>query len=64
MELEEDSPEEARRAYEEALRLEPALVDAHINLGLLFHRDGTATRGGAVLSKGDRACAAGGLGAL
>lgn len=40
MELEEDSPEEARRAYEEALRLEPAMVDAHINLGLLFHRDG------------------------
>lgn len=40
MELERDSPEEARRAYQEALRLEPALVDAHINLGLLFHRDG------------------------
>jgi tetratricopeptide (TPR) repeat protein len=40
MELEADSPEEARRAYQEALRLEPGLVDAHINLGLLFHRDG------------------------
>jgi tetratricopeptide (TPR) repeat protein len=40
MELERNSPEEARRAYQEALRLEPALVDAHINLGLLFHRDG------------------------
>jgi tetratricopeptide (TPR) repeat protein len=40
MELERDSPEEAARAYQEALRLEPALVDAHINLGLLFHRDG------------------------
>lgn len=39
MELEADSPEEARRAYQEALRLEPAMVDAHINLGLLFHRD-------------------------
>jgi tetratricopeptide (TPR) repeat protein len=40
MELETHSPEEARRAYQEALQLEPALVDAHINLGLLFHRDG------------------------
>jgi tetratricopeptide (TPR) repeat protein len=40
MELEADSPEEARRAYQEALRLEPGLVEAHINLGLLFHRDG------------------------
>ncbi|MEP6601783.1 MAG: tetratricopeptide repeat protein, partial [Nitrospirota bacterium] len=40
MELETDSPEEARRAYQEALRLEPGLVDAHLNLGLLFHRDG------------------------
>ena len=35
--LEEDSPEEARRAYEEAIRLQPGLTDAHINLGLLHH---------------------------
>jgi tetratricopeptide (TPR) repeat protein len=35
--FEEDSPEEARRAYEEAIRLNPALADAHINLGLLHH---------------------------
>jgi tetratricopeptide (TPR) repeat protein len=34
---EEDSPEEARRAYEEAIRINPALTDAHINLGLLHH---------------------------
>lgn len=40
MELETESPEEARRAYHEALRLEPDRVDAHINLGLLYHRDG------------------------
>jgi tetratricopeptide (TPR) repeat protein len=40
MELETESPEEARRAYQEALRLEPDMVDAHINLGLLYHRDG------------------------
>jgi tetratricopeptide (TPR) repeat protein len=35
--LEEDSPEEARRAYQEAIRLQPTLTDAHINLGLLNH---------------------------
>lgn len=35
--LEEDSPEVARRAYEEAIKLQPALTDAHINLGLLHH---------------------------
>jgi tetratricopeptide (TPR) repeat protein len=40
MNLEESSPEEARRAYQEALRLDPSLVDAHINLGFLLHRDG------------------------
>ena len=38
--LEADSPEEARRAYEEAVRLHPALTDAHINLGLLHHNLG------------------------
>jgi len=38
--LEAASPEEARRAYQEAIRLRPALVDAHINLGLLNHRAG------------------------
>ena len=35
--FEEDSPEEARRAYEEAIRINPALTEAHINLGLLHH---------------------------
>ena len=40
MELERDSPDEAHRAYKEALKLEPGLVDASINLGLLYHRDG------------------------
>jgi tetratricopeptide (TPR) repeat protein len=38
--LEEDSPEEAGRAYQEAIRLQPAFIDAHINLGLLHHNDG------------------------
>jgi tetratricopeptide (TPR) repeat protein len=35
--LQEDSPEEAHRAYQEAIRLRPDFVDAHINLGLLHH---------------------------
>jgi len=38
--LEADSPAEACRAYEEALRLQPGLVDAQINLGLLHHNAG------------------------
>lgn len=40
MYLEESSPDEACQAYREALRLDPSLVDAHINLGFLLHRDG------------------------
>ena len=40
MALEEDSQEEAHRAYEEAIRLRPEFVDAHINLGLLHHNAG------------------------
>jgi tetratricopeptide (TPR) repeat protein len=38
--LQDDSPEEARRAYEEAIRLYPQFVEAHINLGLLNHEAG------------------------
>jgi len=40
MELQDESPEEARRAYREAIRLRPAFVEAHLNLGLLYHDDG------------------------
>jgi tetratricopeptide (TPR) repeat protein len=36
-ELERNSPEEARRAYHQALLLDPTLVAAHINLGRLYH---------------------------
>ena len=36
-ELEATAPEEARRAYHQALELDPALSDAHINLGRLYH---------------------------
>jgi Flp pilus assembly protein TadD len=38
-ELEKDSPEEARRAYHQALLLDPSLAEAHINLGRLYHQD-------------------------
>ena len=37
LELEQDSPEEACQAYEEAVKIDPSLVDAHLNLGLLYH---------------------------
>jgi len=39
-ELEKNSPEEARRAYHQALLLHPSLVAAHINLGRLYHEAG------------------------
>ena len=38
--LEENSPDEARRAYQEAVGLQPDFADAHINLGLLHHNLG------------------------
>jgi tetratricopeptide (TPR) repeat protein len=38
--LVEDSPEEARQAYQEAIRLHPGFTDAHVNLGLLNHNLG------------------------
>lgn len=38
VELEHDAPEEARRAYETALRLDPLMAEAHINLGVWFHQ--------------------------
>ena len=37
VELQEHAPEAASRAYEEAIRLDPALVEAHVNLGRLYH---------------------------
>lgn len=37
LELEQDSPEEACHAYEEAVKVDPTLVDAHLNLGRLYH---------------------------
>lgn len=43
-ELEADSPVEARRAYLQALDLDPALADAHLNLGRLEHEAGELGR--------------------
>jgi tetratricopeptide (TPR) repeat protein len=37
LELEPYSPEEARQAYRQALALDAALADAHVNLGRLDH---------------------------
>lgn len=36
-ELEASSPQEAQRAYHQALELDPSLADAHVNLGCLYH---------------------------
>jgi tetratricopeptide (TPR) repeat protein len=38
--LQDESREEARQAYQEAIRLRPTFVEAHLNLGLLHHDDG------------------------
>ena len=43
-ELEEESPEEARDAYERALDLDPELADAHVNLGRHLHLAGERGR--------------------
>lgn len=39
--LEISAPDEARAAYEKAIALDPAHVDAHVNLGRLLHEDGS-----------------------
>ena len=36
-ELDAASPKEARHAYHQALELDPAMADAHVNLGRLYH---------------------------
>lgn len=40
LELEAVAPDEARKAYEQALELDPSHVDAHVNLGRLLHEEG------------------------
>jgi len=40
VELEGQAPEAACRAYEEAIRLNPCLAEAHVNLGRLYHEAG------------------------
>ena len=43
-ELEATSPEEASRAYHQALELDPNLADAHVNLGRLYSQANDPTR--------------------
>jgi len=38
--LEEHAPDAACEAYEEALRLDPSLAEAHVNVGRLYHEAG------------------------
>jgi tetratricopeptide (TPR) repeat protein len=40
-ELEAVAPSEAKRAYRRALKLDPHHSDAHVNIGRLFHEDGS-----------------------
>jgi tetratricopeptide (TPR) repeat protein len=40
--LELSDPAEARAAYEKTIALDPAHIDAHVNLGRLLHEDGAA----------------------
>jgi len=42
LELEAVAPDEARKAYERTLELDPSHVDAHVNLGRLLHEEGRA----------------------
>src|SRR5262245_6576397 len=42
--LEADSPEQAREAYEHALAMDPTLSHAHVNLGRLLHMAGERGR--------------------
>ncbi|MGH7315314.1 MAG: tetratricopeptide repeat protein [Candidatus Rokuibacteriota bacterium] len=43
-EIEAESPDEARHAYEQALALDATLADAHVNLGRLCHQEGDRAR--------------------
>jgi tetratricopeptide (TPR) repeat protein len=40
VELQDQAHEAACRAYEEAIRLDPSLVEAHVNLGRLYQEEG------------------------
>lgn len=44
IELEDDDPQAAARAYARALELDPELIDAYVNLGRLAHEGGDPNR--------------------
>lgn len=44
LKLESDAPEQAKRAYGEALALDPSHAEAHLNLGRLLHEEGALTQ--------------------
>jgi tetratricopeptide (TPR) repeat protein len=68
VELEPVAPEEARAAYEEALRLDPQLADPRVNLGRLLHdaglREEAASQYRQVLAVREHALAAYNLGVV
>jgi tetratricopeptide (TPR) repeat protein len=68
VELEPVAPEEARAAYEQALRLDPSLTDARVNLGRLLYeaglRDEAESQYRQVLAVREHALAAYNLGVL
>src|SRR5690606_13148470 len=68
VELEMESPDAARAAYERALELDAALVDARVNLGRLLHEAGDLAGAEShyriVLSAGGNELAAFNLGGL
>ncbi len=54
--LERQDTEAALRAYEEALRADPAFLDAHINLGALLHETGRMAKAERVYRAAIEAC--------
>lgn len=56
VELQDHAQDAACRAYEEAVRLDPALVEAHVNLGRLYHEAGSLKEAEASYRRAVRHC--------
>jgi tetratricopeptide (TPR) repeat protein len=54
--LEAADPQAALRAYEQALAIDPGLVDAHLNRGLLLHQAGRLDKAEQVYREAIKAC--------